>query len=264
MTAHLPGYRPDERMRWGLWDATIAILVFMGLVLAGALLVALTPLGDLADQAPEAADLVAAVVAYGALVALVVRASRRKGLGSLSRDFGLRLRLVDLGLGLALGVAVKIASVLLTAVVIAGSGHAPATGNLVVSDDTLWVVLNAVLIAVIVAPIAEELLFRGLVLRAVYNTVARWRGHPQPPDLVTQARASALAILVSAAAFTLLHLYQSSDPVLLTILGLSTMVLGLVNGYVTLRTGRMGAAIVAHVVFNGSGVLFALLARAVG
>jgi len=254
-------YQPDERMRWGLWDATIGILVFLGLILAGGLLVALTPLGATAMENLDLANFVAALVAYAALGAVVLLAAR-KGLGSVAKDFGFRIKPIDLAVGLGIGIAVKIVSVVLTGIVVAVSADPPATGNLIVSDESLWVLLNAVVIAVIVAPILEELFFRGLVLRAVYNTVVRWRGRPQPADVPTQFRAVWVSILVSGLAFTALHLYQSTNVALLVILGLSTLLLGVANGFLAIRTGRLGAAIVAHVVFNGSGVASALLLRA--
>ena len=249
-------------MRWGLWDATIGLLVFIGLVLAGGLIGLIPPVREMLVDNLELANFVASVIAYGGLFLIIVRASR-KGLRSLARDFGLRFKPIDLAIGLGLGIAVKIISTMLSAFVVVVSGHAPEQGNFVVAEESLWVVLNAIVLATLLAPLLEELFFRGLVLRAVYNAVARWRGRAQPADVPTRVRAVWVSVLVSGLSFMALHLYQSTDVVLLIVLGGSTLLLGVVNGIVAIRTGRIGAAVIAHVVFNGSGILLALLARAV-
>lgn len=96
-----------------------------------------------------------------------------------------------------------------------------------------WV---AVLAIVILAPIAEELFFRGVI----FNALLRERG-------------TRWAYIGSAALFAVIHL---SIVALLPI-----FLLGLALAWVYHRTGNLLAPIVMHAVVNGISVLIALLVR---
>jgi membrane protease YdiL (CAAX protease family) len=54
--------------------------------------------------------------------------------------------------------------------------------------------------------------------------------------------------------FMALHLYQSTEPALLFVLGLATLTLGVLNAVIVYVTQRLGPAIVAHMVYNGISV----------
>lgn len=111
--------------------------------------------------------------------------------------------------------------------------HQSAWGTLGVVQ--LWVA------AVVVAPIAEELFFRGLVLEGIYRFAGRaW-----------------VAVAASAAAFGAVHQTQPQD-----VLPLATM--GLILGYVRVRHGSIEACIVAHALFNARTLAFLLLSPARG
>lgn len=99
-----------------------------------------------------------------------------------------------------------------------------------------WIVLAMVLAGTFLAPAVEELFFRGYVFRAV----AVRKGVP-------------LAYLVSAGAFAAFHQMLALIPVLFTI--------GLLLCYAYRRTGNLLANITAHVVYNGSVFVLALLLR---
>lgn len=99
-----------------------------------------------------------------------------------------------------------------------------------------WGVLQLTIAAVIVAPIAEELFFRGLLLQTLW----RYLGHAW------------LAITLSGVAFGLIHHRQPQD-----VLPLITM--GVILGYVRVRYRSLPACILAHSLFNARTVLFALL-----
>lgn len=235
-------------VRWGWWDVIYGIAAFfLALTLQIVVIIVFDPSPDSADAFGFAFSL----VTYAAIAAVVVVAARRKGLGSLAADFGVRFRWVDLGLGVAAGVAAKVFTFVLTAVAILATNNTPEQGNFVLSPDPVWMVLNGVIVASLVAPFVEELFFRGLVLRATRNRVLRRGGSP--------VRAAVIAILVSSVGFALLHLYQSTDLTLLIILGGSTLALGILNGAIAIWTGRIGAAIVSHIVYNGSTILLAML-----
>lgn len=91
--------------------------------------------------------------------------------------------------------------------------------------------------AVLVAPLFEELLFRGLLLQVVWQYL----------------RVAWVAIVVSALVFGLVHMAQPQDvPPLVT--------LGLALGYLRVRTGSLWPGIVLHAAFNGRTIALALLA----
>jgi membrane protease YdiL (CAAX protease family) len=252
-TGTAPPFLPSPAVRWGWWDVLYGLLAFVLSLVVSVVVVVLLHI-DINDvDAVGLFGFLSASVTYAAFTAVVVVAARRKGLGSLAADFGLRFRPVDIAIGLGIGVGVKILAVVLAAFTVTLTDHTPAGGNFELSPSLLWVILNGVVIATLLGPIVEELFFRGLVLRAAYNRVLRGGG--------SVTRAATLGVLVSALGFALLHLYESSDPTLLMILGGSTFALGAVNSWITLRTGRLGAAIIAHVFFNGSSVLLLLLTR---
>ena len=82
---------------------------------------------------------------------------------------------------------------------------------------------------VVLAPVSEELVFRGVLLRSLQT-----RFGPRP------------AIVGSSAAFALVHLL---DPNLLLAMPVF-LVLGLALGHATVRTGRLGRAVAIHAGFN--------------
>jgi membrane protease YdiL (CAAX protease family) len=242
----LPESAPD--VRWGWWDVLYGFAAFfLALTLAIVTFSVLRP-----DETwVDAFDFGTSIVTYALLIGVIVAASRRKGLRSLAADFGLRFRWIDLALGLGAGLAVKVFSIVVAAIALLLTGYLPEQGNFVLSPEPLWMVLNGVLIATLLAPFAEELFFRGLVLRASQYRALRRGSSP--------VRATVIAIIVSSVLFSALHLYQSTDVVLLVILGLSTLALGVVNSVLAITTKRLGAAIISHVFFNGSGIAVAAL-----
>ena len=101
----------------------------------------------------------------------------------------------------------------------------------------VWGVVQLVVGAVVVAPLAEELFFRGVLLQAVcYHFPRAW-----------------VAAGVSAAAFGLVHSSQPQD-----VLPLATM--GVVLGYLRLRTGRLWPCVLLHLLFNARTMGFVILA----
>lgn len=240
-------------MRWGfrqvvLGFAIFAVCIVLSIVAARSLVIETND-----ENAVGAFTFIASMLAYAALTGVIAYAARKRGIGTLAADFGLRFRWVDLAIGLGLGVALRIAYLFIAAVVIGASGHVPERGNFEVPAAPLWVILNAVVLVVFVAPLVEELFFRGLVLRATRNRVLRHGG--------SATRAAVLGVAVSGLGFALLHLYESPDGIFLIILGINTLLVGLANGVITVATGRLGGAIVTHAVFNGIGVALVLAFR---
>ncbi len=99
-----------------------------------------------------------------------------------------------------------------------------------------WGAVQLTLGAVVAAPIAEELLFRGLLLQTLW----RYLGHAW------------LAIVLSGLAFGLIHHEQPQD-----VLPLVTM--GVILGYVRVRYRSLPACILIHALFNARTMVFVLL-----
>lgn len=243
------------RVRWGVADVGLAIGALALSVIVGSLLVA-----SGVDWSADAVQFAVGMAGYILVVAVIVRASFSRGQRSLAKDFGLSFRWVDVLIGVGVGIGARILSVLFVIAAVAATGHTPVSGNFSPSDETLWVVLNGFVLAALVAPVVEELLVRGLVLRSVRNIVLRWRGREQPAEVAQQRRGIWISVIVSALVFAALHGGQSTDGTLIIALGLSTFSLGFINAWVAVATGRLGAPIIAHVTFNASAVLLAVLA----
>nr|WP_240189243.1 type II CAAX endopeptidase family protein [Nakamurella flavida] len=193
---------------------------------------------------------------WGGLTVAVLWASRAHGSGHLASDLGLHFRWIDLAIGLAAGLALRIASVVVAVVVTAIAGS-PATGNspLPLAGSGTGAVVVVAVATVLIAPVVEELFFRGLGLRA---TLASWGRRDARAGTPGRDRRTGAA-LVTAVLFAVLHLSEVADGVSLAVLFPTLVLAGLVLAALTLRTGRLGPAIVTHVVFNGTAVLAALL-----
>ena len=185
-----PLYAPPPRrppvevpagVRWGLPDAAVVLGLFVVALGLGLLYLVLR-----LPATFNVFQLVFAVVAYGALFAAVVVISRRRGLRSLAADFGLAFRPIDLAIGLGVAVLAKIFLVVSGLIAIAITGSIPRSGNVSFGHDPLWIVINGFLVASLVAPFVEELVFRGLLLRAVRYAVLR--GPAQQAATAARAR----------------------------------------------------------------------------
>lgn len=151
---------------------------------------------------------------------------------------GFAFRPIDLLWGLAAGLLLRIVVSVLEVVVY---GSLPATSGGGAPTGSALIVISfivAVLAATVVAPVVEELFFRGLLLRSVRGSV---------PD-----RASWIAVVISAALFASLHLVVVSGPSEALVTGVGTFLVGLGTGAAAVLTGRLGPAIVTHIVFNAS------------
>lgn len=151
----------------------------------------------------------------------------------------------DLAWGAAAGLAARALDALLSVGVTGSTGLSPAPT--LGGGPTGAFAVALVVAPVVVAPLVEELFFRGLLQGALTRILV---GPAPRIDRLTAWAAAAVVAVV----FALVHvLVAPGDPVLLTVGG--TFLLGLAAGGVVAATGRVGGAIVAHVVFNGVAVL---------
>jgi membrane protease YdiL (CAAX protease family) len=179
-------------------------------------------------------------------VGAVLVASRSSGTGDVRRDMGLSFRAVDFLVGPLLGLACQL--VLLPALYLPLEHVVPhlsqrleqpakhLTGGFPGADLAVIAVLT-----VLIVPIVEETVFRGLFLRGALRAFAG-AGRVLGPGLAT---------VVTGIVFALAHFEA------LQILGLAAF--GVVLSVVAYRSGRLGPCVTAHATFN----LVAVLAVAV-
>jgi membrane protease YdiL (CAAX protease family) len=158
---------------WPPWSAFVALIAGFAVALFGALVIGVIAAALGADFAhpPPAVNIVATVVQDGALVGSAVMFARMQG-PTRPRDFGLRAtraRRAALLLLLAWGVFLLFSAIWVAALGINERDNLPK--ELGVNQGTSSMVAVAALVAV-VAPMAEELFFRGYFFTALRN----WRG----------------------------------------------------------------------------------------
>ena len=240
--------RVDEatslRPRWGLIEAIVGLVSAVALMW---LLVRWLTSGVYYDG-HLALVLSYAVVWIPLLVACFV-ACYVNGSHSWARDLGLRFTWLDALFGLGIGLLARaVASLAEIAFYGRMSGLGVTFGE--VTYDGWWV-FGAFLAPVLLAPFVEELFFRGLIQR----TSVRLASQALP-----RAAAVGVSVLISTLFFTVLHLAEVTNATAAAVLGISTFVFGIGSGILAAATGRIGGSIIAHITFNGSLVLSALLA----
>jgi membrane protease YdiL (CAAX protease family) len=114
--------------------------------------------------------------------------------------------------------------------------------NLPLGHPTVLSVAVLALTACVLAPIAEELMFRGLLLRSFLRRTSFWP-----------------AALLSSLLFALFHVYEVSTLLGAVTLALSVGVLGLGNCYVVRITGRLAPAILIHATYNALALTIGVL-----
>lgn len=179
------------------------------------------------------------VVIWAPLLLGVYAAGRRYGSGSLRDDAGLRVRWIDLGIGLLVGLVLRF---VVEAIVPTSSEAAGLDGAVAVAVPPAPELAVLIVGSVVLAPLVEELFFRGLLQRSASGLV---RG--------SRAARVVVAVLVSTPLFMLLHLALVA-PVSWGTVAVTTGITGLGFGLLAALTRRLGSAIVAHLVFNAVGL----------
>jgi membrane protease YdiL (CAAX protease family) len=103
-------------------------------------------------------------------------------------------------------------------------------------------VVGLALTVVVLAPITEELMFRGLLLRSFMRRLSFWP-----------------AALLSTALFAAFHVYEVQTALGAVTLAASVAVLGLGNCYLVRITGRLTPGIMVHAAFNAVALAIAVL-----
>lgn len=174
-----------------------------------------------------------ATIGYGPAVVWCWWAAGRWGSGTRRSTLGLSARWSDIGWGALIWIAAVVAQIMVGALLVVFD--VPSGSNIedvseIGGDSTYLVVV--LLSAVVMAPLVEEILFRGLVLRGLMS-----------------AMAAPWALVVQAVAFGALHIDPAlgiSNIGLVIVLSIVGMVLGI--GAHLLR--RITPSIIAHAIFN--------------
>lgn len=231
---------PDELVRTRPLDLRDALLCYLGGIVASVMAGGIA--GGLGDwnrfeDFPGAVRLALIPALWIGLVALPLVILRRRKRDPVA-DLRLSLRPVDLATGAVAGVVLQVAAIpalywVLQLVVgdLDVDGPAKEVMGLV---SGFWPRVALVLVVAVGAPIAEEFFFRG-VFQGSVDRLLRGGGWP------TQ-RAGWGAVGTTSVIFAATHFQMVQFPGLL--------LAGLVFGLLAQRSGRLGPALVAHVMFN--------------
>lgn len=216
--------------RWGLGDAVVGFVVsILGAAVTLSLVLAIT--GDEPDDLSLGWANIAQIGLWLPLLGVPIWAAWRKGNG-IVRDFGLKVDgFRDVFTGLVSGVASQwiLLPLLYIPIFILTNADSDdlsqAAKDLSDRADNGFGIAMLIILTGIGAPICEEIFYRGLLLRALERRFGQ-----------------VVAVVASGLFFGVIHLNVLSTP------GLALF--GMVLAVLAIKTGRLGAPIVAHMAFN--------------
>lgn len=301
---HVVEVPASRRVRWGAWDAVLGMIL---LIVMQALVVGGMFINDLSGD-PDAMMwedygmaltpafmLISSLSMYAAWGFAIGWASKRKGFGTLAKDFLVRFKWKhDLIFAVVATIVLRLLEQVVTLFVTKVAGlniESSDNAGTIAAQQGIWWVINGILVAAILAPLFEELFFRGLFMQGFHRTLYRL-GNKQRgrraietkrslldhfiPQTFTPLRkvgeawsgllmwlsrhSTGLALIISSVVFGLMHWPGTYDAGAFYLIAY-TGFLGLILGIVTLRYKRMGPGILTHILFNLSGVLMATFLR---
>jgi membrane protease YdiL (CAAX protease family) len=237
--------RRDDPQPWGVRTWLGPLVALVAILVAGRLFADAVAPHRKSGMSALGIALTAAVEALVLVVLLVIgRPIARRG-GGWRATFGLDIirsrDWVPWAFGLLVVFAGRMAVGILAAALTRGQGLVDAQ-NLRVAEPTVGSVVALGLVAVVLAPISEELMFRGLLLRSFMRRTSFWP-----------------AALLSTALFGLLHTYEAGSVAGAITLACSVGVVGLGNCYLVRITGRLAPAMMLHASFNALALIAAVL-----
>lgn len=221
--------------RWGLADLAAGILVaHLATTIIGSIIISIAGWDPL-SKVPMWGFGVLQVPLWAVYLGTVVYAGT-KGTGAV-HAFGVRFHALDPIVGLVVGVLCQLIVLPLLYIPIfrltgtdSGELSRPAEELASRAQSSVGWILFALLIG-LVAPVIEELFFRGLLLRS----------------LSKRSMQIPLAVLTSAAIFAAMHLQALQFPGL--------FVFGVVLAVMAVASGRLGPSIFAHIGFNATTIV---------
>jgi uncharacterized protein len=238
------GYAPRPLIGWGVGDVFWGLLLYLvGGVAVSVVLLATGAIDVNGGGVGELSLWALALSLAGGWVGFVgwpIVATFRKGQRSLAKDFGLEIRWIDVGWGVLGGAgAIAVSAVGGFVWRVVTGEDAPSNGDFlpqhpgVLAGLVLWVMIA------VLTPIAEELFFRGLMLRAVGR---RWN--------------LTVAVVVSSLVFGSFHFETSGGIGHGAFIVAVTASYGAVFALLVVRAGgRLGPSIIAHSCVNTIGVV---------
>jgi membrane protease YdiL (CAAX protease family) len=219
----------DPRAAWPPWvaGAAVALAVLATIASSGSVWITRAVGGG-----PFASLLVGGSTLYGLLVIGCVVADRRLG-SSFRDDFGFRFKRSDIGMGFVLSLLARLASVIAAVPFVLWLHHVSSnTQSLRVYRHDPAVLIALVVMVLVVAPVIEELFFRGLLQRSLEGTFGPW-----------------VAVPVASLLFGLAHMGVSPGVQLLPLVA-ATAGAGVVLGTSFRLSRRLGRSIAVHAWFN--------------
>lgn len=213
--------------RWSIYDF---ILIWLGgLVGTGVFLV----IGEALGNQDWVIILALAGQYIGSLGVFWILTRRKR-----AADIGLTLTGRDclyVPLGVVLQIGLLLLLLPLTTLLFPDGRPSQDIADIIAAADTLFLQVSLVGAAVVLGPLTEEIMYRGVLLKAL------------------EARGKRFALVTSSVVFALVHitgldtdeLWRSAIVILFPI-----FLLGLVLGWLTQKTGRLGPAIFLHSGWN--------------
>lgn len=232
-TPQRPTYLPGTN--WSYVDVTLAFVGGLALTfIAAAVAVAIE--GGLEPSADLQVGLLVPAQALGTLLALWILKVRRK-LATWLQAYGLVVRWRDwwalfVGIGLQIGAALALTAL---ASLLAFDAPEQTVATTITDLEAVWPKVVAVIAVVILAPVTEEIVFRGMLLSRMLRSYSYH-----------------VAVVFSGFVFAAVHVLL--DPAAwYAAIGLFPV--GVVLGYLALATGDLSRAIWAHAGINGLGAI---------
>jgi membrane protease YdiL (CAAX protease family) len=212
------------------WTVVDFILVVLGGILGAGLFAAISLLWD-QDELLLVLGLVGQYVGHLVVLWLLARTKTDSDLGFSIEAGDLRY----LGLGLLLQLVLAVLFLPLTEYFFPDGESVQEVGSALASLESTAARIAAVVIAAVVAPVTEELTFRGVLLKAMGN------------------RSRRAIMVVTALVFAGFHILGLDSSRLLEAAAVvlpQLFIVGVALAWVTLRTNRLGPAIFMHSGFN--------------
>ena len=233
------------RSTWGWWEG-VGVFVLASLVGGVAAIPVLARFGNTSVNGAVGLSeilqgIVGDVVTVGILVAWLGRWHkewRASIIGPRPKDRIFLNIAIGLGAGVVLIPAVGLISVLIQNALKGAVGHAVSVPAQVAPDLSSTARVLLVFFACVVAPITEELFFRGVLFRTVRDRHGFW-----------------FAAIASAIPFGLLHWIVGSPTIDAVALVLTMVFTGLGLAWIYERRGTIVAPMAAHMAFNVVGVV---------
>jgi membrane protease YdiL (CAAX protease family) len=234
---------PAHQVRWGLGDAALGWVASLVAATAASVVAFMVVAEEGADPTLWFEELSIVGIALlqlplsAVLLVWPLGVTALKGNGAV-RDLGLAIERRDVGIGLAAGLGAQVLLPLLYLPLLAILGDdADVSGvarELTGRASGVGQVAILYLVVGVLAPVSEEVFYRGLVLRGLERRID------------PRAALWVQALLFGAAHFQPLQF-------------LGQAAFGLLAGVLVQRTGRLGASIVAHLAFNATAVTLLLV-----